>query len=239
MNAFWGRLDVSSPTSRSCVSSVTSTCVIKMGCAVWGCLSERNPLSGVQQKNPYRWHQPCGPDSMTRSIIFLLNCFYLHWVMLYSLALIVQHPRVSWTWSSGSILRATCLMATRFKATTPKCASGKKKCLATGPTASGRAAVPTAVSGTCGRIIVHVSMFCVSHPVAVVGAALLTAACGHTGASEWDICNRWDVWERHTGDDPGLTSVQRPVFRSKGGVWVLSGRSYFGGNSEICLILEP
>lgn len=77
MSTFWGRLDMSSPTSWSCVSNVTSTCVIKMGCAVWGCLSERNPLSGVQQKNPYRLHQPCGPDSITRSIIFFVKLLLL------------------------------------------------------------------------------------------------------------------------------------------------------------------
>lgn len=69
---------------------------------------------------------PCGPESITECFfLLLLNCTYLSSVILYRLIRVYRYSRCNWTLNSGSILRATCLMATRFKATTPKCASGK------------------------------------------------------------------------------------------------------------------
>lgn len=82
-------------------------------------------------------------------------------------------------------------MATRFKATTPKCASGK----APGNTTAQCAdclwinVVITAVSGTCNCVIMFDNINSLIEALiyfppplfGLVSAVSLTAACGHTG----------------------------------------------------------
>lgn len=66
-------------TSRSYDKNVTSTCMTKMGCAVWGCHYERTPLLRCSNKSLII--AAIGPDSITECILFCQTVHtYLRWL---------------------------------------------------------------------------------------------------------------------------------------------------------------
>lgn len=67
----------------------------------------------------------CGPDSIPECISFWLNHTHLPSVIIHRLIGCINAFIVTGFEVRGPFFRATCLMATRIKATTPKCASGK------------------------------------------------------------------------------------------------------------------